>query len=66
MNTWLWSLQGDPHFERFGKIFGGAFGRPFCWPLFAALQKLAADNLGGLGPLNEISILSLGGDGRPT
>ena len=27
MNTWLWSLQGDPHFERFGKLFGGAFGR---------------------------------------
>ena len=27
MNTWLWSLQGDPHFERFGRIFGGTFGR---------------------------------------
>jgi haloalkane dehalogenase len=27
MNTWLWSLGGDPHFERFGRLFGGAFGR---------------------------------------
>jgi pimeloyl-ACP methyl ester carboxylesterase len=27
MNTWVWSLQGDPHFERFARIFGGTFGR---------------------------------------
>ena len=27
MNTWMWSLRGDPHYERFGRVFGGAFGR---------------------------------------
>jgi haloalkane dehalogenase len=27
MNTWMWSLRGDPHFERFGRLFGGALGR---------------------------------------
>lgn len=27
LNTWMWSLRGDPHHERFGRLFGGAFGR---------------------------------------
>ncbi len=27
MNTWMWSLRGDPHYERFGRLFGGALGR---------------------------------------
>jgi haloalkane dehalogenase len=27
MNTWMWSLRGDPHYERAGKLFGGALGR---------------------------------------
>ncbi len=27
MNTWMWSVKGDPHFERFSKFIGGAFGR---------------------------------------
>src|SRR5713226_9602454 len=30
--------------------------------LATGLQKLAADNLGGLGPLNEINIFSLSGE----
>ena len=27
MNTWMWSLRGDPHYERFGRLFGGPLGR---------------------------------------
>jgi haloalkane dehalogenase len=27
MNTWFWSLRGDPHFERFEQLMGNAFGR---------------------------------------
>src|SRR6266568_2967426 len=27
LNTWMWSLRGDPHYERFGRLFGGALGR---------------------------------------
>ena len=27
MNTWMWSLRGDPRYERFGRLFGGALGR---------------------------------------
>ena len=27
MNTWMWSLSGDRHHERFGRLFGGALGR---------------------------------------
>ena len=27
MNTWMWSLRGDPHFERAGRFFAGRFGR---------------------------------------
>jgi hypothetical protein len=23
----MWSLRGDPHYERFGRLFGGALGR---------------------------------------
>jgi haloalkane dehalogenase len=26
-NTWMWSLRGDPHFERPGKWLGGSVGR---------------------------------------
>ncbi len=26
-NTWMWSLKGDPHFERPGKWFSGSLGR---------------------------------------
>src|SRR5438552_5422569 len=46
----------------FGVVIGtGAI--VILFSLASGLQKLAADNLGGVGPLNEISILSLGGDG---
>jgi len=27
LNTWMWSVKGDPHFERFSKFMGGAAGR---------------------------------------
>jgi haloalkane dehalogenase len=27
MNTWMWSVQGDPHFERFSGFMGGVVGR---------------------------------------
>lgn len=27
MNTWMWSVAGDPHFEKFSGLMGGAFGR---------------------------------------
>ncbi|UCG70057.1 MAG: alpha/beta fold hydrolase [Thermoplasmata archaeon] len=27
MNTWMWSIKGDSHFERFSKFLGGRFGR---------------------------------------
>ena len=27
MNTWMWSLRGDPHFERPARLLGGALGR---------------------------------------
>jgi haloalkane dehalogenase len=27
MNTWMWSLRGDPHFELFRRLMGGALGR---------------------------------------
>jgi haloalkane dehalogenase len=27
MNTWMWSLGGDRHHDRFGRLFGGALGR---------------------------------------
>lgn len=27
LNTWMWSLRGDPHYERFDRLFGGALGR---------------------------------------
>jgi haloalkane dehalogenase len=27
MNTWMWSLRGDPRYERFDRLFGGALGR---------------------------------------
>lgn len=27
LNTWMWSLRGDPHYERFGRLFGGVLGR---------------------------------------
>jgi len=26
-NTWAWPIDGDPHFERFSKMMGGALGR---------------------------------------
>ena len=26
-NSWLWSVRGDPHFERFSGLMGGRFGR---------------------------------------
>jgi len=26
-NTWAWPIDGDPHFERFSKMMGGAVGR---------------------------------------
>lgn len=26
-NTWAWPIQGDPHFERFSRLMGGAVGR---------------------------------------
>ena len=44
----------------FGVVIGtGAI--VILFSLAAGLQKLAADNLGGFGPLNEITIFSLGG-----
>src|SRR5258708_5846866 len=44
----------------FGVVIGtGAI--VILFSLASGLQKLAADNLGGFGPLNEISIFSLGG-----
>jgi haloalkane dehalogenase len=27
MNTWMWSVKGDPHFERFSRFMGGPVGR---------------------------------------
>jgi putative ABC transport system permease protein len=46
----------------FGVVIGtGAI--VILFSLATGLQRLAADNLGGLGPLNEINIFSLGGDG---
>jgi haloalkane dehalogenase len=27
MNTWMWSVKGDPHYERFSGFMGGAIGR---------------------------------------
>jgi haloalkane dehalogenase len=27
MNTWMWSLRGDPHFELFRRLMGGPLGR---------------------------------------
>jgi len=27
MNTWMWSVAGDPHYERFSRFMGGAVGR---------------------------------------
>ena len=27
MNTWMWSLRGEPHFERAARLFGGRLGR---------------------------------------
>jgi haloalkane dehalogenase len=27
MNTWMWSLRGDPHYERAGRLLGGPIGR---------------------------------------
>jgi haloalkane dehalogenase len=27
MNTWMWSVKGDPHYERFSKFMGGPVGR---------------------------------------
>jgi haloalkane dehalogenase len=27
MNTWAWSLRGEPHFERFERLLGNRFGR---------------------------------------
>lgn len=29
-NTWMWSLAGDPRFEWFGRLLGGALGRLLC------------------------------------
>jgi haloalkane dehalogenase len=26
-NSWLWSVKGDRHFERFSRVMGGVFGR---------------------------------------
>ena len=26
-NSWCWSVRGDPHFEKFSRFMGGAFGR---------------------------------------
>ncbi len=27
MNTWMWSVKGDPHYERFSAFMGGGIGR---------------------------------------
>lgn len=27
MNTWMWSVKGDPHYERFSSFMGGPIGR---------------------------------------
>ncbi|MBI3134285.1 MAG: alpha/beta fold hydrolase [Bacteroidetes bacterium] len=27
LNTWLWSVKGDKHFEKFSNLMGGGFGR---------------------------------------
>ncbi|HBH60699.1 MAG TPA: alpha/beta hydrolase [Nitrospiraceae bacterium] len=27
LNTWMWPVHGDPHYERFSKFMGGAIGR---------------------------------------
>ncbi|KAF0144208.1 MAG: haloalkane dehalogenase [Nitrospirae bacterium] len=27
MNTWMWSVKGDPYYERFSKFMGGPIGR---------------------------------------
>lgn len=27
MNTWMWSVKGDPYYERFSKFMGGPVGR---------------------------------------
>jgi haloalkane dehalogenase len=29
LNTWLWSVKGDPHFEKFSGMMGGRVGRFF-------------------------------------
>ncbi len=27
LNTWMWSVKGDPHYEKFSKFMGGRIGR---------------------------------------
>ena len=27
MNSWMWPVEGDPHYERFSKLMGGPLGR---------------------------------------
>lgn len=46
----------------FGVVIGTA-AVVILFSLATGLQQLAAQNLGGLGPLNEINIISLGGGG---
>jgi putative ABC transport system permease protein len=61
-----WTNLTRTRFRAALSAFGVVIGTGAIVVLFslaAGLQKLAADNLGGLGPLNEINIFSLGGDG---
>jgi haloalkane dehalogenase len=49
VNTWMWSLRGDPHFARPGKLFGGGLGRflyeKFNFAVAVMLKKAARGKL---------------------
>ena len=53
MNTWMWSLRGDPHFERAARLLAGRLGRFLYLRLnFSArvLMKYSVARRGALAP----------------
>lgn len=62
----VWTNLTRTRFRAALSAFGVVIGTAAIVVLFslaAGLQKVAADNLGGLGPLNEINVMSFGGGG---
>jgi haloalkane dehalogenase len=55
-NTWMWSLKGDPYYERFSRIMGGPSGRLLAGSglLFGMMMKwlFGSESRNYLGPLD--------------